>query len=383
MAHTHLETNTSQPGARELLWRAFVIFAGTRLLVFAAAYAWLLLDPQQAVLDPGSPLWHGDPGGHGPLAEPWRRWDALWFLQTARQGYAYIEGAQSNLSIFPLYPLLIAGLDRLGLDAIWAGVLISNAALFLAVVLLLKLAWPRAGGAAAQRAVLALLVFPPAFVLSGIYSESLFLCAALGAFYFGERREWAEAGLCAFAAALTRITGAALVIPLAVMYFSNRPQSEPRIRALWMLLPLLAVALFFIYVHGGTDSYVTYFRTQAHWDKQLAWPWVGLGWEMVGGTWRLDHVLNVSAFVLFSVLGVAAWRRYGPAWGVYALLGVLMPACSSRWIGMPRYMLVLFPGFVMLGEWLRDRRLAWAWIAGSAVLMLVCFRMFLNWQLSF
>jgi len=38
---------------------------------------------------------------------------------------------------------------------------------------------------------------------------------------------------------------------------------------------------------------------------------------------------------------------------------------------------------VMLGEWLRDRRLAWAWIAGSAALMLMCFRMFLNWQLSF
>ena len=110
---------------------------------------------------------------------------------------------------------------------------------------------------------------------------------------------------------------------------------------------------------------------------------MGLGWEVAGSAWRLDHVLNVSAFVLFSVLGVAAWRRYGPAWGVYALLGVLMPACSSRWIGMPRYMLVLFPGFVMLGEWLRDRRLAWAWIAGSAALMLMCFRMFLNWQLSF
>jgi hypothetical protein len=385
MTHTvtHRFLESHAPKTRELMWRAFLLFAATRALVFAGAYLWLCCDPQQAALDPGSALWHGDPGGRAAAAQPWLRWDALWFLHTARDGYVYTPGAQCNLSIFPLYPMLISLLARTGLDPVWAGVLISNACLFGAVCLLLRVAWPRVGGAAAQRAAAALLLFPPAFVLSGVYSESLFLFAVLGAFYFADRREWAEAGLCGFAAALTRVTGAALALPLAVMFFANRPRGESAARALWLLLPPLAAVLFLAYVHGGTGSWTTYFDAQAHWDKQLSPPWVGLGWELFGGAWRLDRVLNVASFALFAALGVIAWRRLGPGWGLFVALGVIVPACSSRWIGMPRYMLVLFPAFVALGAMLKNRWAFAAWAAGSAALLLVSFRAFLNWNISF
>lgn len=383
MTNTPGDTGMNRVEPREALRIAFVLFAATRVLVFAAAYIWLCCDPDRVALDAGSALWHGWQGGHGPAAEPWLRWDALWFLHTARDGYVLTPGAQSNPSVFPLYPLLIAALGRAGLPPVWCGVLISNLCLFGAVFVMLLLGWRRAGRAAAVRACVALLVFPPAFVLSGVYSESLFLFCALCAFYFADRREWAGAGLCGFAAAFTRVTGVALVLPLAVVFFMRRPRGESAARALWLLLPPAAALVFLAYLHAATGSWTAYFDAQSQWDKTVAPPWVGLGWEVVGGSWRLDKVLNVASFALFAALAAAAWRRFGAAWGLYAALGVFIPACSSRWIGMPRYMLVLFPAFIALGALLKDRRAFAAWAIASAALMLLCFREFLNWRISF
>jgi Gpi18-like mannosyltransferase len=377
----HLSERT--PSTRTIVIRAALLFLLTRLFVFGVAYAWLMFDHGRHALGPLEQLWHGDPGGHGLAAEPWRRWDALWFMKTAREGYVFAPGAQSNTSIFPLYPMLMAALAKAGLGLVWAGVLISNLCLFGSSVLMLRLASDRIGLARASFAVAALLLFPCAFVLSGVYSESLFLFASLGAFYFAGRREWAEAGLCGFAAALTRFAGAALFIPLAVEFFANRRVGESRARSLWLLLVPLAPVVFFAFLQTSTGSFMNYFHAQSHWQKTVSMPWVGLGWELIPWPPGFAQAFNVASVGAFTALGIAAWRKFGASWGLYVLLGVLVPVCAARWIGMPRYMLVLFPAFVALAALVRKNMMQWACLAASAALFIFCFREFANWKLSF
>lgn len=366
-----------------LLRRALIIFIATRIIVFGIAYGWLWLEPRHEIMDPREPIWHGDTGGHGAAAEPWRRWDALWFMKTAREGYSFIPGRQNNTSIMPLYPTLMSGLMRAGVDAVWSGVLISNAFLFISTMLMLYLGACIIGAHATQRATLALLLFPTSFVFSGAYSESLFLCATLGAFAFALRDEWAEAGLCGFAAALTRFTGVTLIVPLAVVFFLNKKKrgGSPA-RILWLLFIPLAPLVFFAYLDVSTGSFWNYFHAQAGWDKKLAWPWVGLAWEIVGRAPRLDNVLNVGAAAAFTALGVAVWRRYGAAFGLFMLLGVLAPACAAQWIGMPRYMAVLFPAFWFIGAALKNKYVFAIYLTASVSLMVIVFRAFANWHFS-
>ena len=367
---------------KTLLFTSLVLFVLTRFFIFGMAYTWQALEPRPVQLGHQEPIWHGDRGGHGAAAEPWRRWDALWFMKTAREGYSFTPGRQCNTTIFPLYPMVMSWLARAGMDLVWAGIVVSNMALLAAVMLLLHLAWPVCGGEGAVRGVTALLMFPPAFVLSGVYSESLFLLAVLGAFSFARQRAWAEAGLCGFAAALTRFTGVLLLLPLLWEFFSKRGEREPRARALWLLALVVAPFVFFCYLQVSTGSFWDYFHAAIHWDKAFAWPWVGLGWEVVGWTWDFGRVMNVGSVILFLCLAVAVWKEFGGAWGLYVFLGVLAPVCASRWIGMPRYMIVLFPAFLYIGKKLRPGWFYGVYLPVSAMLMIWCFRLYANWNFS-
>lgn len=368
---------------KKLLARAAVIFLLTRLVVFGAAYSWLFYDAAKVELGPREPIWHGDAGGHGFAAEPWRRWDALWFVKTAREGYSFIPGRQSNTTIFPLYPALMAAGAKAGLDLVWAGVIISNLCLFWAAVFMLSLVDKQCGKRTSGRSVAAMLLFPSAFVFSGVYSESLFLVTTLGAFYFAGERRWFLAGLFGLGASLTRFTGAAVFIPLAMMFFdSYKRDGERPLNALWLMTILAGPAMFFAYLQIETGSYMNYFNSQAHWQKTMDWPWVGLGWEIVPWYWGPNQMLNAGAFFLFAALCRVVWKKYGAVWGVYMFIGLLMPACASRWIGMPRYVMVLFPAFAAIAELLKSKWLFWAYLAASGAGLVWLFGQFLNWRIS-
>ena len=99
-------------------------------------------------------------------------------------------------AFYPLYPLTLAGVGRVfGGHYVAAGIVVSLAAALAAFVLLYRLAETRLGADGARRAVLYLAVFPMALFLGAVYTESLFLALAIGAFLLAERGRWVGAGL--------------------------------------------------------------------------------------------------------------------------------------------------------------------------------------------
>ncbi len=61
-----------------------------------------------------------------------------------------------------------------------------------------------------------LAAYPFAFFYGAIYTESLFLLSAAGAFYHLKHRELVRAGLWGLVAGLTRANGCLLCVPLAL-----------------------------------------------------------------------------------------------------------------------------------------------------------------------
>ncbi|GIF10491.1 hypothetical protein Ate01nite_05230 [Actinoplanes teichomyceticus] len=156
----------------------------------------------------------------------WQRllvWDGGWFLRVAMdgypQGYTYDENhvLQANeLAFFPLYPMLIRGVALLGVAPGTAAVGVAWLASIGAAIALHLLGTTLHDRRAGWALVAICCSAPVSVVLSMAYSESLFLAMVAGMLAAAHRRAWLPAGLLGLGAALTRPTGAAAALALAV-----------------------------------------------------------------------------------------------------------------------------------------------------------------------
>jgi hypothetical protein len=169
-------------------------------------------------------LWLGAVKGDGvSLYDRLLVWDGGWFLRVAINGYprGYAYGADgrleaNELAFFPVYPMLIRGVSALGLAPGGAAIAVSWLASVGAAVALHLLGTSLHGRRAGWALVAICCSAPVSVVLSMAYSEGLFLALVAGMLVAAHRRVWWAAGLLGLGAALTRPTGAAAAVALAV-----------------------------------------------------------------------------------------------------------------------------------------------------------------------
>jgi hypothetical protein len=370
------------PALSPFLWSRLAIWAAA--VVFAYALA------------PDGTRRHGPtPGGHDYWLHLWANWDGAWFTRVARHGYGADDG---TAAFYPLYSGLLAGVGRVfgGHYAI-AGVVLSLAAAAVAFVLLRRLTAFELGEETARRAVVLLAVFPLSLFLGAVYSESLFLALAVGAFYAARRGRWPLAALATAAAFLTRPTAVALWAGLLVLAW----RAPDRTRALaWIAPTPLAFGIYPLLLWQQTGDAAAFVHAERFWHRSLS-PLGPLG-GIVDGTRAAAHgahavvatatppdwtypanlglkavaAVNVEAFaylVLFVALTVVVWRRLGAAYGVFAALALALPL-SEPWnvfplFSLPRFGLVIFPFFMALGLLTRSRTTYLAVVACSIALL--------------
>jgi Gpi18-like mannosyltransferase len=170
-----------------------------------------------AALLPHRPGIEIEPSFSGLFVDVWSRWDSLWYIGIASNGYTL-----QNAAFFPLYPTLIAALSRLGMPPTLAGRLIARVAFSAALAGLYDLVRTKYGRVTAFRSILYLALFPSAVFFAAAYTESLFLMLVVLSFHAGLREHWLWASIWAGLAALTRDVGILLVLPLAYEYARQR-----------------------------------------------------------------------------------------------------------------------------------------------------------------
>jgi hypothetical protein len=381
------------------LWRS-------RLLVWAAGlvalYAAGMADEPSSRLDP---FWFTIPFDDtlgNALVAPGARWDSAWFLEIAQFGYA----DTSRAAFFPLYPALVSLGGSLGSPLI-AGVLISSACSLGALYLLHRLVALDFGRDDARATVLIVAFFPSALVLSAVYSEALFLVVSIGSLYAARLGRWPVAGLVGGLAAATRSPGVLLIVPLLVFYLCGPRADRPRhgldhgwrLRhrvardVLWIALVPAGLAVYALYLALTTGDPGAAFSAQAEWERIFA-PLSGIAlglWSAVKGVLELlpgigvapswfpaDQVPELVAardVILFGFLVLAVWltveasQRLPPPYVAYAITGLVLPlsvpALDEPLKSLPRFMLVLFPLWIALALWARER----GWLRGVLVAM--------------
>lgn len=348
--------------------------AAEPLTVFALSRVtvWLLAVVSYALIDPVARLENVD---FGWVTGIWAQWDGAWYLAIAEHGYD--ANPDRHPAFHPLYPLLTGALGRiLGGHYVVAGIAVSLVAGAVAFVLLHRLAATRLDADGARRTLVYLAIFPGAVFLTAVYTESLFLALALAAFVAADRNRFAVAGVAAGFAMLTRMVGVALVPALLLLAWRSPERRRallgvalaPLVFAIWPLLLELSIGEPFAFLtaagewgrelrplgpiegvargvgHGAGG--VAYLVTGN--DGALWWPHSGDSLETA-----LTAVVDGATVLVFGALAILAWRRFGAALGLYAVLVLAIPLTSfipdNPLTGTLRYVLVCFPAFLVLG----------------------------------
>lgn len=311
------------------------LVAGTCAEATTAALLWLV----QVVLVDAVARGHGS-----TLRDAFTQWDAQWMLRIAEHGYAGFTYTSDpteptiyqSVAFFPGYPTVVrivaAPLAVFGVDdatliaAVVASAMASLALAWGAAALALEM-WTRAtgreAGLAASVAVsvgAAVVVFgaPMSVVYWMPYSESTFTALAVWALVAMIRDRYGVAGVPVLAAGVTRLTGGALVVTLAiaavvelVKYWRRRgtltPRPFPWAAAAAPVVGSLGSAGYLAWAGDQTSSAGGYFAIQ---DR--GW---GSGWDWGRSTvgWIGDHAVGGFSDPTSACYTISAWSMIAAA----------------------------------------------------------------------
>ncbi len=393
--HTALQLGAA---AQRLDWvlLPMLAFALSRMLIFAVG----LIGDTFFETDPGH--WVAAPDN--PFLSLWAKWDSQWYVQIARQGYFIRPGQQSNVAFFPLYPLTMRIVARiLSVDVVFAGFLVSNFCFLGGLIFLYRLAALELGDrTAAQRTVFYLAFFPTAFFFSAVYTESLFLLLTVATMYFARTRHWLLAALCGMLASATRNIG---VLMWGLVMWEWLRAGGWRItsmhrrkswRSLWAYLrrhwdqPLIiamipvGLLLFMLFLKQNFDRPLLFIEIQSTWNRENIGPFAVLLrdipriFEVEIKRWYFTHVFNVTATLLALGMTPFIWRKLGEGYALYVLILILVPITSSLG-SVARYVLPLFPLFIVLGGWGRRAAVDHTILSTFAILLGLLTTIFVNW----
>jgi hypothetical protein len=314
-------------------------------------------------------------------------WDGGWFLRVAMDGYPHGYTFDDNgvlqgneLAFFPVYPILIRFGAAIGLEPGTAAVGVTWIASIGAAVALHLLGTSLYGKRAGWALVAICCSAPASVVLSMAYSEAIFLALVAGMFVAAHRRVWWAAGLLGLLTALSRPTGAAAALGLAVAALLAIREAR---RLLWPPLLAAAAALAgvplylgwvalrvgepdawfkiqtagwgtsFDYGHSTLEFLRTTLRSGDGWIPMsvaliLLVALAAAGVALAGKPWLPIAVYGVVAMIL--VYGQAGFYHSKPRLLLPVLL-TLLPAAAAAARARPRVAILSITAWAAFGLW--------------------------------
>lgn len=291
------------------------------------------------------------------LFEIWNRWDSLNYLHIAEFGYQATGAKQHLLAFYPLYPALIRLVEPLCGSFLAAGFWISTVASVTTALLFHRLATLDEPDQA-SRALFFLFAFPTSYALHIAYTESLFLTLTCASLLCARSRRWALAGLLGACAALTRINGVALGAALALEAWAEYRQDR-RIRPAWLFVLLVPAGAFgYLLVNWFvTGDAFAFLRFQhEHFRRTLDWPWNGYleMWKAFLRRASSEAFVLRGQELLFAtimlVATAASIARQRASYAAYMVVNTLLVMSFTYPWSVPRYTLILFPMFLLMGR---------------------------------
>lgn len=304
--------------------------------------------------------------GFPGIVEAFNHWDSRAYLTIATEGYE-APSVKLDYRLFlshfpPLYPLLIkAGVFLTPFSAAAVGFLISLVCGFIASILLYELVrFDFKNEQTALKAVWFFNIFPTAYFMLGIYTESLFLMLSIGSFYALRLGYKWTAGLLGFGAIFTRLPG----ITLGPVYLHDIWVKLKKSKNIfYLVLPGAAVLLYLVinyFYYGDPLFFMHEYETNPYSAKKMIVPFSETIRDFAHVFYALfDHSLTHSFMVnqgfnaIFVVFALAVsiyglYLRIPAPYSIYAFSSLLFIGSFGWGISNARYALAIFPIFIVL-----------------------------------
>jgi Gpi18-like mannosyltransferase len=320
--------------------------------------------------------------------------DGEHFLAIAQRGYRDLE-----YFFFPLYPLFVkifSGLigDQIVTHAI-TGLLISNVAFIASLIGLFKLIKLDFKENIAFITIILLLSFPTSFYFAAYYSESLFLALCVWSFYFARCKNWWLSGLLGMLATATRLVGIGLLPALlyeAYVQYRKKEISLIKILPVILLIPVGLIAYTF-YLYQTTGNPLEFFTNVGIYGQQRSTDLILLPQVLYRYVFKILPIINYNYFpvvistwlefisgVLFAIFVFLAFIKTRTSYAIFSLIAYIMPTLSGSFSSMSRYVLVLFPAFIVYALYYNkaDKRLRTVILTAQIILLAITAALFLR-----
>jgi len=334
--------------AQRMILRAALLAAGVRLALLLAGYVtgYIIIGRE-------------GPGAQDIILETFKRWDAANYERIAETGYPTSGEYQEIIVFLPLFPYAVRVVEWVIPSFLVAGMLISAVASVFAGYFLQAIV-RRDGGddAEASRTLWYFFLFPTAYFLAMPYTEGLFMALLLGSFYYARKSNWFLAGVLGAFCTATRLQGMILLPALVIEAVHQKNWRGIDLKAAWLaLVPYgFLVYLWLNYdLHGDVFAFIDF--EEQYWFHHRIWPWESIdeafGWVRDA---RPDFIrISIYEFRLaaagvatfFLILG-SFWVR--PSYMAFAWISLIFFLSVSFQISLPRYILTLFPMFMVMAR---------------------------------
>lgn len=343
----------------------------------------------------------------------WANFDGVHYITIGQKGYV---GTGLVQAFFPLLPyIMLHTLHTIfggSLNLLITGLIITNVFAYLLTLLwyiFVKEFW---GSKMAWTALKVLFLFPTAFFLGALYTESLFLFLVFAAFWAAKKEWWLLVGMATLLATATRIVGVFLVPALLsevilqglshkqiTYYVSHLPQLVLEVFQIlikkWLavvciLLGLIGILSYMSFLQGEFHDPLYFAHVQAAFGNgreqtvvlypQVVWRSIKI--LLTSRPFNLHYLTYIEEF-LAGVVGFIAllWsiKYVRFSYVVFSLGAFLLPTLTGTFSSMSRYLLVCFAICLFITKFIQKSR--WRvilWFSFSVVTLLINTVMFIQ-----
>lgn len=324
-----------------------------------------------------------------PVFWIWGNFDGEHYLSIVQNGYQPL-----TYFFFPFYPILtklvsvILGstLPRL----LVSGVLVSLVSLALGLFGLYKLIKIDFKENIAKISLILILIFPTSFYFGTTYTESLFFALTVWFFIFARDKNYLAAGAVSGLATATRVVGIILPICLLTEMLINKENIFKLKNIISLIFSVSGAAIYMLYLKNATGSFLEFFNTVSIFGEQRESAFIFLPQVFYRYIFKILPSLNtgflpvifstwlefVSALI-FLILSVLAFFKIRLSYAIYLSLGYIIPTFSGSFSSLPRYVLILFPAFILIAQLLSKKKpLLVVLGAVSFILLTISFALF-------
>jgi Mannosyltransferase (PIG-V) len=300
-------------------------------------------------------------GGVSGWLDLWNRWDSDQYLQLAKFGYT--TNSEWKAWLYPFFPWCVRVVAWVAGNYVVSALIVSGTALFVGAILFRRLVSIDFAPEMALRSAWFFLIFPTAYFLHVPYTESLFFVLIIGSLLAARRQCWWLAGMLGALSWMTRANGIIVLPTLAVeaahQFWTTRRWNW---RWLWIALVPAGFGVYLLLNWKISAEPFAFLRSRkALFDISAAWPWVGVRGNITHLSWRdsAEAEMIGTQELYFTALGlicvVAAWLKLRPAYAVWMTGSWLLVVSATFIESMPRYMLTMFPIFILFALLARHR----------------------------